>query len=129
MSGALSDLSVLDLSRVLAGPYGTMILGDFGAQIIKIEQPSRGDDTRAWGPPFTPGGQSAYFLCANRNKQSMTLNLKDSQGQEILRRLVEGADVLIENFKVGTMAALGLGYEDLRLINPGLIYCAWITVS
>jgi crotonobetainyl-CoA:carnitine CoA-transferase CaiB-like acyl-CoA transferase len=124
MAGALSDITVLDLSRVLAGPYGTMILGDFGAQIIKIEQPGRGDDTRAWGPPFTPEGQSAYFLAANRNKRSMTLNLKDPRGKEILRQLVANADVLIENFKVGTMQALGLGYEDLRTLNPGLIYCA-----
>jgi crotonobetainyl-CoA:carnitine CoA-transferase CaiB-like acyl-CoA transferase len=124
MPGALSDIRVLDLSRVLAGPYGTMILGDFGAEIIKIEQPGRGDDTRAWGPPFTLEGQSAYFLATNRNKRSMTLNLKDPRGKEILRQLVIDADVLIENFKVGTMAALGLGYEDLRALNPGLIYCA-----
>ncbi|MCB0112762.1 MAG: CoA transferase [Caldilineaceae bacterium] len=123
-AAALSDVTVLDLSRVLAGPYGTMILGDLGADVIKIEQPGLGDDTRRWGPPFTDSGQSAYFLSANRNKQSVTLNLKDERGKAILRRLVQQADVLIENFKVGTMARLGLGYDDLRQINPGLIYCA-----
>lgn len=124
MPAALSDITVLDLSRVLAGPYGTMILGDLGAEVIKIEQPNSGDDTRRWGPPFTDSGQSAYFLSANRNKQSLTLNLKDERGRAILRRLVQQADVLIENFKVGTMARLGLGYDDLRRINPGLVYCA-----
>ncbi|MBX3002145.1 MAG: CoA transferase [Caldilineaceae bacterium] len=124
MIGALSDIVILDLSRVLAGPYGSMVLGDFGAQIIKVEQPGLGDDTRHWGPPFTAHGQSAYFLAANRNKQSMTLNLKDERGKAILRRLVTESDVLIENFKVGTMAKLGLSYADLRTINPGLIYCA-----
>jgi crotonobetainyl-CoA:carnitine CoA-transferase CaiB-like acyl-CoA transferase len=124
MPAALSDITVLDLSRVLAGPYGTMILGDLGAEVIKIEQPGTGDDTRRWGPPFTDSGQSAYFLSANRNKQSLTLNLKDERGKAILRRLVQQADVLIENFKVGTMAHLGLGYDDLRQINPGLVYCA-----
>src|SRR5690606_33470215 len=92
--------------------------------IIKIEQPGRGDDTRHWGPPFTASGQSAYFLSANRNKHSMTLDLKDERGKEILRRLVAQADILIENFKVGTMERMGLGYTTLRQINPGLIYCA-----
>lgn len=123
-NGALSDLLVIDLSRVLAGPYGTMILGDFGARIVKIEQPGRGDDTREWGPPFTATGESAYFLCVNRNKQSLTLNLKAEAGREVLRDLVRRGDVLIENFKVGTMEALGLGYDSLRALNPGLIYCA-----
>ncbi|RME51530.1 MAG: CoA transferase [Caldilineae bacterium] len=117
-------MTVLDLTRVLAGPYLTMMLGDFGAQIIKIEQPGRGDDTRHWGPPFTSGGQSAYFLCANRNKRSMTLNLKSEAGRGILRALVRQADVLVENFKVGTMERLGLGYERLHTLNSGLIYCA-----
>lgn len=124
MDGALTGLTVLDLSRVLAGPYGTMVLGDFGAEIIKVEQPDRGDDTRQWGPPFNPGGQSAYFLSVNRNKRSITLNLKSAEGRAILRRLADQADVLIENFKVGTMAGLGLGYEQLRESNPGLIYCS-----
>jgi len=124
MNSALAGLTVLDLSRVLAGPYGTMVLGDFGAEIIKVEQPGRGDDTRQWGPPFSPGGQSAYFLSVNRNKRSITLNLKTAEGRAILRRLADQADVLIENFKVGTMAGLGLGYAQLRESNPGLIYCA-----
>jgi len=124
MDKALADLTVLDLSRVLAGPYGTMVLGDFGAEIIKVEQPGRGDDTRQWGPPFTEHGQSAYFLSVNRNKRSITLNLKNEKGRGILRRLAAQADVLIENFKVGVMDGLGLGYETLRTINPGLIYCS-----
>ena len=124
MDKALAGLTVLDLSRVLAGPYGTMVLGDFGAEIIKVEQPGRGDDTRQWGPPFSPGGQSAYFLSVNRNKRSITLNLKSVEGRAILRRLADQADVLIENFKVGTMDGLGLGYAQLRGSNPGLIYCS-----
>lgn len=124
MDSALAGLTVLDLSRVLAGPYGTMVLGDFGAEIIKVEQPGRGDDTRQWGPPFSPSGQSAYFLSVNRNKRSITLNLKSAEGRAILRRLADQADVLIENFKVGTMEGLGLGYAQLRESNPGLIYCA-----
>jgi len=124
MDKALDDLTVLDLSRVLAGPYGTMVLGDFGAEIIKVEQPGQGDDTRQWGPPFTEHGQSAYFLSVNRNKRSITLNLKSEEGRVILRQLAAQADVLIENFKVGVMDRLGLGYEELRAINPGLIYCS-----
>jgi crotonobetainyl-CoA:carnitine CoA-transferase CaiB-like acyl-CoA transferase len=124
MPGALDGLLVLDLSRVLAGPYATQLLGDLGARIVKVEQPGRGDETRAWGPPFTPGGQSAYFLCANRNKESLTLDLKTPAGQAVLRDLARRADVLVENFKVGTLAALGLGYESLRAENPGLVYCA-----
>ena len=121
---ALTGLTVLDLTRVLAGPYGTMILGDFGAQIVKIEQPGRGDDTRSWGPPFNEYGESAYYLSVNRNKASVALNLKTREGQDVLRDFVVHADVLIENFKVGTMADLGLGYPALRELNPGLIYCA-----
>lgn len=124
MGGALDDLLVLDLSRVLAGPYGTQLLGDLGARVVKVEQPGRGDETRSWGPPFTPGGQSAYFLCVNRNKESLTLDLKRREGQAVLRALARRADVLIENFKVGTLAQLGLGYEQLRAENPGLIFCA-----
>lgn len=124
MNGALSGLRVVDLTRVLAGPYGTMILGDFGAEIIKIEQPGRGDDTRAWGPPFNEHGESAYYLAANRNKYSVALNLKAPEGQEVLHDLVARVDVLIENFKVGTMDRLGLGFKSLHELNPGLIYCA-----
>ena len=124
MGAALSDLLSLDLSRVLAGPYATQLLGDLGARIIKVEQPGQGDETRAWGPPFTSGGQSAYFLCANRNKESLTLNLKHPEGQAVLRQLARRADVLVENFRPGTLAAIGLGYAELRTDNPGLVYCA-----
>ena len=124
MTGALTGLTVLDLTRVLAGPYGTMILGDFGAEIVKIEQPGSGDDTRNWGPPFNEHGESAYYLSVNRNKTSVTLNLKTPEGRDVLRDFVRRADVLVENFKVGTMARLGLDYPTLRQINPGLIYCA-----
>ncbi len=124
MPQALSHITVLDLSRVLAGPYATMTLGDFGAEIIKVEQPGRGDDSRHWGPPFTAGGQSAYFLCANRNKRSLTLNLKEQAGRTIFRQLAAQADVVVENFKAGGMERLGLGCESLRKDNPGLIYCA-----
>ncbi len=100
-----------------------MILGDMGADVIKVERPGTGDDTRRWGPPFV-GGESAYYFSANRNKRSITLNLKDERGKAILRQLVKTADVLIENFKTGTFDRLGLGYEDLRQVNPGLIYCS-----
>ena len=124
MSGALSDILILDLSRVLAGPYATMLLGDFGARIIKIEQPGSGDDTRHWGPPFTANGESAYFFAANRNKESVTLDLKSEAGRRLLLELAAKADVLIENFKVGTLDRLGLGYSSLREINPKLIYCS-----
>ena len=124
MLHALSHITILDLSRVLAGPYATMTLGDFGAEVIKIEQPGRGDDSRHWGPPFTDGGQSAYFLCTNRNKRSLTLNLKTDAGQKIFRQLAAQADVVVENFKAGGMERLGLDYESLKADNPGLIYCA-----
>ncbi len=122
--GALKDITVLDLSRVLAGPYCTMTLGDLGARIIKVEQPGVGDETRRWGPPFTANGESAYFLCVNRNKESITVNLKHPDGQRVIRDLAAGADVLVENFKVGALAKLGLDYASLRAINPRLIYCS-----
>lgn len=124
MPHALSHIKVLDLSRVLAGPYAAMLLGDYGADVVKIEQPGRGDDSRHWGPPFTEGGQSAYFLCANRNKRSLTLNLKTEAGRGIFLRLAAQADVVVENFKTGGMQRMGLGYDSLRAENPGLIYCA-----
>jgi crotonobetainyl-CoA:carnitine CoA-transferase CaiB-like acyl-CoA transferase len=124
MAGALDDLLVLDLSRVLAGPYATQLLGDLGARIVKVEQPDRGDETRAWGPPFTADGQSAYFIAANRNKQSITLDLKRPEARAALRELALRADVLIENFKRGTLDALGLGYEQLRADNAGLVFCS-----
>ena len=120
----LEGVRVLDLSRVLAGPYCTMMLGDLGADILKIEAPGLGDDTRHWGPPFTAGGESAYFLCVNRNKRSMTLNLKSDQGIQILKDLIAQSDVLVENFRVDTMDKWGLSYETLQLLHPGLIYCS-----
>ena len=119
----LADLLVLDLSRVLAGPYCTMMLGDLGAEVMKIEAPGMGDGSRLWGPPWV-GGESAYYLCTNRNKKSITLNLKTEKGKEIVRELVKKGDVLVENFRVGTMERWSLDYESLRKINPGLIYCS-----
>lgn len=120
--GALSDIKVLDLTRVLAGPYATMLLADLGAEIIKIEQPGKGDDSRAYGP--YKNGESAYFMSLNRNKESLTLNLKAPEGKEIIKELVKHVDVLVENFRPGTMEKLGLGYEVLKEINPRLIYAA-----
>ncbi len=120
---ALQGVRVLDLSRALAGPYCTMMLGDMGAEIIKVEMPKVGDEARHYGPPFQEG-ESSYFLSVNRNKRSMTLNLKSDRGKEILRELVKRSDVLVENFRPGTMEDLGLGYESLREIQPGLVYCA-----
>jgi crotonobetainyl-CoA:carnitine CoA-transferase CaiB-like acyl-CoA transferase len=124
ISGALDGVRVIDLSRVLAGPLGTMILGDLGADVIKVERPGSGDDLRAWGPPFTPEGESAYFLAVNRNKRSVTLDLKHPRGKHLLRDLVRSADVVVENFRVGTMDELGVGYDVLAAENPRLVYCA-----
>lgn len=121
MSSILSGMRVLDLSRVLAGPYCTMILGDLGADVIKVEPPGRGDDTRHWGPPFV-GGESAYYLCVNRNKRSLTVNLKTEAGQAIIRRLAATSDVIVENFKVGTLAEWGLDYPTLSQLYPRLVY-------
>ncbi len=120
--GALSGIKVLDLTRVLAGPYATMVLADLGAEIIKIEQPGKGDDSRAYGP--YKNGESAYFMSLNRNKESVTLNLKTLEGKEILKALVKNVDVLVENFRPGTMEKLGLGYDVLKEINPRLIYAS-----
>ncbi len=122
-AGALNGVRVLDLSRVLAGPYCTMFLGDLGAEVVKVEQPGAGDDTRGWGPPFA-GGESAYFLSVNRNKKSLTLDLKTPAGKELLRSLARKADVLIENFRPGTMDQWGLGEKELRAANPRLIYAS-----
>jgi formyl-CoA transferase len=122
-SGPLAGIRVLDLTRVLAGPYCTMFLGDLGAEVVKVEQPGVGDDTRGWGPPFV-GGESAYFLCINRNKKSITVDLKRQEGIDLVGRLAGFADVLIENFRPGTMERLGLGEKDLRAINPRLIYAS-----
>lgn len=122
MTQALSGIKVLDLSRILAGPFCTQMLGDLGADVIKVEQPGVGDGTREWGPPYA-GGESAYYLCVNRNKRSITLNLKTEKAREIVRQLVAQSDVLIENFKYGEMAKLGLDYAHLSKLNPHLIYC------
>lgn len=120
MTGPLHRLKIVDLSRVLAGPYCTMILGDMGAEVIKIESVDWGDETRGWGPPFVEG-ESAYYLCANRNKQGITLNLKTPQGLEILKKLVRDADVVVQNFKPGTLKRLGFGYEEMKKVNKGII--------
>lgn len=124
--GALAGISVLDLSRVLAGPWAGQLLADLGADVIKVESPGRGDDTRHWGPPWTgpDGGESAYYLCANRGKRSVTLDLKSDAGRAALYRLAEDADVLIENFRAGTAAKLGIDYDTLAARNPRLVYCA-----
>jgi formyl-CoA transferase len=122
-NGPLAGIRVLDLTRVLAGPYCTMFLGDLGAEVVKIEQPGVGDDTRVWGPPFA-GGESAYFLCINRNKQSLTVDLKSSEGIAIIRALAARADVLVENFRPGALDRMGLGEKDLRPSNPKLIYAS-----
>lgn len=122
-TGALAGVRVLDLSRVLAGPYCTMLMGDYGADVIKVEEPSSGDGTRSWGPPWV-GDQSAYYLSANRNKRSLTVNLKTEEGVAIVKRLAAISDVVIENFKPGTAARMGLGYDALAADNAGLIYCS-----
>ncbi len=125
--GPLDGVRVLDFSRVLAGPFCTMILGDLGADVIKVERPGRGDDTREWGPPWSGEGeaaQSAYYLCANRNKRSITLNLKAEAGRDLARRLAAQSHVVVENFVPGQMAGFGLGYDDLSALNPALVYCS-----
>lgn len=119
----LHGLTVLDLSRVLSGPYCTMLLADMGARVIKVEQPGRGDDTRHWGPPFV-GRESAYFLSVNRNKESLTLDFKKPGAARVLDALVARADILVENFKVGTLKKVGLDYPSLSARHPGLIYCS-----
>lgn len=119
----LDGVFVLDFSRVLAGPYCTMQLADLGARVVKIEQPGRGDDTRAWGPPFV-GGESAYFLSVNRNKESLALDLKHERARPILDALLSRADVVVENFRPGTMERLGLGYGDVAARHPRIVYCS-----
>jgi crotonobetainyl-CoA:carnitine CoA-transferase CaiB-like acyl-CoA transferase len=123
MEAVLSDVVVIDLSRVLAGPHCTMILGDLGATVIKVEQPGKGDDTRHFGPPYI-AGESAYYLGLNRNKQSILLDFSKPEGKERLLKLLSTATVLVENFRPGALERQGLGYEALRAINPGLIYCS-----
>lgn len=128
--GALSHLKVLDLSRILAGPWASQLLADLGAEVIKVERPGVGDDTRAWGPPYlrdeagVDTAESAYFLCANRNKRSICVDIKTPEGQATLRRLAAQSDVVLENFKVGDVARYGLDYSSLQKDNPGLVYCS-----
>jgi crotonobetainyl-CoA:carnitine CoA-transferase CaiB-like acyl-CoA transferase len=128
--GALSHIRVLDLTRVLAGPWASQLLADLGADVIKIERPGSGDDTRAWGPPYLKDRdgndtrESAYFLSANRGKKSVTLDISTPEGQEVIRKLAVESDVFIENYKVGDMARYGLSYDDLKKLNPRLIYCS-----
>ena len=130
MSGALSHIRVLDLSRILAGPWAGQLLGDLGADVIKVERPDTGDDSRTWGPPYlknTDGHDtrdSTYFLCANRNKQSIAIDFTQPQGQQLVRELVAHCDILLENYKVGGLAQYGLDYASLQAINPRLIYCS-----
>src|SRR5262245_48083313 len=119
----LDGITVLDLTRVLSGPYCTMLLAAMGARVIKIEQPGKGDDTRAWGPPFLEG-ESAYFLSINRNKESVTLDFKRPEGRAVLDELVARADVLAENFRPGTLARIGLDYRSLASRYPRLVYCS-----
>jgi crotonobetainyl-CoA:carnitine CoA-transferase CaiB-like acyl-CoA transferase len=123
MSGPLSGIVVADFSRVLSGPLATMLLGDLGAEVIKVEHPDGGDDTRSWGPPFVED-TTAYFLSANRNKRSIALDLRSDHGRKVALALADRADVLVENFRPGTMDRLGLGYEELSGRNPGLVYCS-----
>ena len=121
---ALAPLRVVDFSRILAGPFATMMLADLGADVTKVERPGSGDDTRTWGPPFDDAGRATYFQAVNRNKRSVALDLADPAGRERAAELVAGADVVVENFRPGTMARLGLGYESVRETNPGLVYCS-----
>ncbi len=128
--GPLQGVRVLDLSRVLAGPWATQLLGDYGAEVIKVERPGTGDDTRHWGPPCVKDAhgrdttESAYFLSANRNKRSVAVDLSTPEGQHTIRRLAARADVLVENFRPGALARYGLDHESLKTVNPGLIYCS-----
>ncbi len=121
---ALKGIRVLDFSRVLAGPFCTMLLGDLGAEVIKIENPAGGDDTRQWGPPWTTDGLSAYFVSVNRNKRSLALNLKSAEGQDIARQLAAQSQIVVENFMPGQMSGFGLGYADLHALNPALVYAS-----
>jgi crotonobetainyl-CoA:carnitine CoA-transferase CaiB-like acyl-CoA transferase len=130
MPGPLSHIRVLDLSRVLAGPWAAQNLADLGAEVIKIERPGAGDDTRGWGPPWLKDGagkdssESAYFQAVNRNKKSVTLDISRPEGQKIARELAMKSQVLIENYKVGTLKRYGLDFDSLKKDNPGLIYCS-----
>ena len=128
--GSLQGIRVIDLTRVLAGPWASQLLADYGADVIKVEQPTRGDDTRCWGPPWLRDqtgrdtNDSAYYLAANRNKRSIAVDLSRSEGAQLIKKLVVNADVLMENFRVGTMERFGLAYSELRSLNPALIFCS-----
>ena len=124
VAGPLQGIVVADFSRVLAGPYATMLLGDLGAEVIKVERPGQGDDTRSWGPPYTEQGQSTYFAGVNRNKSTRALDLGTADGKEAARDLAISADVVIENFKPGALDRMGLGYDALAAVNPRLVYCS-----
>ena len=129
MAGPLTGIRVLDLSRVLAGPWASQMLGDFGAEIIKIEKPGEGDDTRGWGPPFIKNadgsdGDAAYFQSTNRGKQSVAIDMAKPEGQSLIKALAQKSDVVLENFKVGGLKKYGLDYESLKATNPKLIYCS-----
>ncbi|WP_019546047.1 CaiB/BaiF CoA transferase family protein [Streptomyces sulphureus] len=124
MTAALEDLRIVDFSRVLAGPFATMVLADLGATVTKVERPGTGDETRAWGPPYDETGQATYFQAANRNKDSVVLDLRSDEGRAEARRLVSGADVVVENFRPGVMDRLGLGYDAVRAGSPGVVYCS-----
>ena len=127
---ALQDIRIVDITRAMAGPYCTMMLGDLGAEVIKVERPVSGDESRGWGPPFVGDpygpypGESAYFISANRNKRGLTVNLKEPKGQEIIRKLAQVSDVFIENFRTGVLDRMGLGVDELTSRNPGLVYCS-----
>ena len=123
MKHALDNLRILDMSRVLAGPWAGQLLGDYGADVVKIERPGQGDDTRQWGPPWL-GTESAYFLSTNRNKRSVTIDIATARGQQLVRELAAEADVLLENFRVGTLPRFGLDPDDLMAANPRLIVCS-----
>ena len=130
MSGALSHLRILDLSRILAGPWAGQMLADLGAEVIKVERPGSGDDTRGWGPPYlkdpegADSGDSAYYLCCNRNKKSLTVDITRPEGQQLIRQLAAKSDALIENYKVGGLRQYGLDYDSLKELNPRLVYCS-----
>ncbi|NBQ89094.1 MAG: CoA transferase, partial [Betaproteobacteria bacterium] len=130
MAGPLSHIRVLDLSRIMAAPWSAQILADLGAEVIKVERPGSGDDTRAWGPPFLKDGEgrdtaeAGYYLAVNRGKRSITVALDTPEGQQLIRQLAQRADILVENYKVGTLARYGLDYDSLKLLNPRLIYCS-----
>ena len=124
MAGPLSHLKILDLSRVLAGPWSTQFLADLGAEVVKVERPEVGDDTRSWGPPYIQADMAAYFTCCNRGKKSIAVDFTTPEGAELVRRLVLEADILVENFKRGGLEKYGLDYASLKAIKPDLIYCS-----